>query len=242
MQFSIQLYSLRALSETAADFLALFPRLKALGFDGVEFAGYHGLGAKELRKALDDAGLVATGTHVGLDELRPEKLPATIAFCKTLGMDKIGVGGAPHGTPNETVASCAVLKAAYQAAKPQGITIYYHNHSSEFKPFEDGTLAIDQFFGACALQIDTCWSAVAGVDNYPFLMAHKAQICALHIKDALLDGSARVLGQGEVDLPTVVRAAKGMGLGWLVLEHEGNDASSVFDEVAQCAAWLNKNV
>ena len=111
MKFSIQLYTLRDLVKSAEDFLALFPKLKALGFDGVEFAGYHGLSAEAIRKALDDAGLVATGCHMGLGDLKPEKLPATIAFCKTLGMDKIGVGGASHDDPEDTAKFIELLES-----------------------------------------------------------------------------------------------------------------------------------
>jgi hypothetical protein len=130
MKFSVQLYS--------------------------EFAGYHGCSAGELRAALDDAGMVADGCHMGLNDLRLENLPKTIEFCKTLGMDKIGIGGAPHATARMTAKSCTVLKKAHAAALPQGITIYYHNHSGEFKPFRNKVLAIDMFKAACALQVPWC--------------------------------------------------------------------------------------
>jgi len=219
-------------------FLALFPQLKALGFDGVEFAGFHGLGAEELRAALDGAGMVATGCHVGLNDLKPDNLPATIAFCKTLGMDKIGIGGAPHKNPKETAESCAVLKAAYDAALPQGITIYYHNHSGEFEPFKDGTLAVDMFKQACALQVDTYWSFCAGADNYAFITENRDRISSLHIKDGM-KREGRALGEGDCDLAAVVRAAKEIGLEWLVLEDESR--GSGIDSVAKGAAWLKAN-
>ena len=238
MKFSVQLYSLRDLVTDGDSFLALFPQLKALGFSGVEFAGYHGLSAEVIRKALDDAGLVATGCHMGLDDLKPDKLPATIAFCKTLGMDKIGIGGAPHRTKRDTAKSCAVLKKAYDAALPQGITIYYHNHSGEFKAFRGGTLAIDMFKEACALQLDTYWSFCAGVENYAFITENKGRICALHIKDGA-GKEGRALGEGDCDLATVVHAAKEIGMEWLVLEDESR--GSGIDSVARGAKWLQEN-
>jgi len=238
MKFSVQLYSLRDLAKDQESFLALFPKLKELGFSGVEFAGYHGLSAGEIRKALDDAGLVATGTHMGLNDLRPENLPATIAFCKTLGMDKIGIGGAPHATKRMAAKSCAVLKKAYKAALPQGITIYYHNHSGEFKAFRGGALAIDMFKEACALQVDTYWSFTVRIDNYTFLTENKDRICSVHIKDGI-GREGRALGEGDCDLATVVRATKEIGLEWLVLEDEsrGDQLASV----AKGAAWLKAN-
>ena len=238
MKFSLQLYSLRDMTPDGESFLALFPRLKALGFDGVEFAGYHGLSAEEIRKALDGAGLVATGCHMGLNDLRLENLPTTIAFCKTLGMDKIGIGGAPHRTAKDTAKSCTVLKRAYAAALPQGITIYYHNHSGEFKPFRNGVLAIDMFKAACALQVDTYWSFAAGADNYNYITENKDRICSLHIKDGV-GREGRALGEGECDLAAVVRAAKEIGLEWLGLEDESR--GSGIESVAKGAQWLQEN-
>jgi len=238
MKFSVQLYSLRDLAKDGESFLSLFPKLKALGFDGVEFAGYHGLSAEVIRKALDDAGLVATGCHMGLNDLKLENLPATIAFCKTLGMDMIGIGGAPHATARMTAKSCTVLKKAYAAALPQGITIYYHNHSGEFKPFRNKVLAIDLFKEACALQVDTYWSFCAGADNWKFLTENKDRICSVHIKDGK-GYSGRALGEGDCDLATVVRASQEIGLEWLVLEDESR--GDQMESVAKGAKWLLEN-
>jgi len=238
MKFSVQLYSIRDMVKDKESFLALFAQLKALGFDGVEFAGYHGCSAEEIRAATDAAGIVATGCHMGLNDLKPENLPATIAFCKALGMDKIGIGGAPHATARMTKKSCTVLKKAYAAALPQGITIYYHNHSGEFKPFRNGMLAIDMFKEACSLQVDTYWSFCAGADNYKFLTENKDRICSVHIKDGK-GREGRALGEGDCDLATVVRAAKEIGLEWLVLEDESR--GSGIDSVAKGAAWLKGN-
>jgi len=238
MKFSVQLYSLRDLVKDQESFLALFPKLKELGFSGVEFAGYHGCGAEALRKALDDAGLVATGCHMGLSDLKPENLANTIAFCKTLGMDMIGIGGAPHATARMTEKSCAVLAKAYKAALPQGMTVYYHNHSGEFKPFRNGVMAIDMFKAACALQLDTYWSFCAGMDNWKLIMDNKERICSIHIKDGK-GRIGRALGEGDCDLATVVRAAKEIGLEWLVLEDESR--GDQMESVAKGAKWLLEN-
>jgi sugar phosphate isomerase/epimerase len=238
MKFSVQLYSLRDVTPDGESFLALFPKLKALGFDGVEFAGYHGLEAGVIREALDGAGLVATGCHMGLNDLTLKNLPATVAFCKTLGMEMIGIGGAPHATARMTAKSCAVLKKAYAAALPQGMTIYYHNHSGEFKPFRNGVMAIDMFKEACALQVDTYWSFVAGADNWTFLTENRDRICGVHIKDGK-GREGRALGEGGCDLHTVVRAAREIGLEWLVLEDESR--GDQMESVAKGARWLRAN-
>jgi sugar phosphate isomerase/epimerase len=153
-------------------------------------------------------------------------------------MGMVGIGGAPHKTPEETAGTCAVLSAAYAAAKPQGVTIYYHNHSGEFKPFRNKVLAIDMFKEACALQVDTYWSFAAGADNWTFLTENKGRICSVHIKDGV-GHSGRALGEGDCDLAIVVKAAKEIGLEWLVLEDESR--GDQLESVAKGAKWLQEN-
>jgi sugar phosphate isomerase/epimerase len=53
-----------------------------IGYKGIEFAGYYGRSAKELRQLLDDNGLVAWGTHTPYESVLPNKLKGTIEFNK----------------------------------------------------------------------------------------------------------------------------------------------------------------
>jgi len=239
MKFALQLYSLRELIKVPEDLLALFPKVKALGFDGVEFAGYQGLPAARIRAALDDAGLVAAGTHMGLKDLELQNLPATIEYCKTLGLKYIGIGGAPHATAKETAKSCAVLRKAYAEGLKHDVVIYYHNHVHEFKKFRNGVMAIDMFMEACPLQLDTCWSYCGGADNYAFIMKNRDRICLLHIKDCKSRIASAALGEGVVPLAEVVKAAKEIGMEWLILEDETTGTG--MESVTKGIQWLKAN-
>ena len=42
MKFAVQLYSVRDHVENGENFLDVLGKVKEIGFDGVEFAGYHG--------------------------------------------------------------------------------------------------------------------------------------------------------------------------------------------------------
>ena len=77
MKLAVQLYSLRPHMENGENFLDILKKVKELGFDGVEFAGFHGYSAEELKKVLDELGLVAVGAHMGLDDFREENLAST---------------------------------------------------------------------------------------------------------------------------------------------------------------------
>ena len=94
MKIAVQLYSLRDIIKgSGEELLAILPKIKALGYDGVEFAGYFGVDAATLRAALDSAGLVAVGTHIAIESYSPENFDKTAEFCRTLGMKTMGMGG-----------------------------------------------------------------------------------------------------------------------------------------------------
>ena len=62
----VQTYSVCAEPESLPEKLE---KLASIGYSGVEFAGYGGLNAKEMKKALADAGLVCVSSHVGMDNI-----------------------------------------------------------------------------------------------------------------------------------------------------------------------------
>src|ERR1043165_2269452 len=68
---ALQLYSVR--EECAKDLEGTIAAVGKMGYQGAEFAGYHGRNAKTLRKLLDDAALKSCGTHLGLATLLGDK-------------------------------------------------------------------------------------------------------------------------------------------------------------------------
>jgi sugar phosphate isomerase/epimerase len=219
MKIAVQLYSIRDGINSGEDMLEALGKVKALGYDGVEFAGYFGLSAETLRARLDELGLKCVGSHLGLDDYKPENLEKTYEFAKTLGTPQIGVGGAAHDTVEECEATGSVLGAAEKVLAERGMNVYYHNHSGEFTPLEDGRTATDIIKGYCHLQIDTYWSFHAGMDNYKLITENKDRIVSIHLKDGV-DGTPCALGEGQNNIPEVIRAVKDCGIDWVVVEND----------------------
>ena len=71
---ALQLYSVRG--DMEADFTGTLKKVKALGYDGVEFAGLFGRSAQEVRAQLDEIGLRGISAHVPYAEMMtdPEKV------------------------------------------------------------------------------------------------------------------------------------------------------------------------
>ena len=64
---ALQLYSVR--DDMASDFEGTLKKVKALGYDGVEFAGLYGKSAAEIKKMCDEIGLVPISAHVPFVEM-----------------------------------------------------------------------------------------------------------------------------------------------------------------------------
>ncbi len=85
---ALQLYTLR--EDAAGDFPAVLRTVAAIGYKGVEFAGLHGMKPADVRKILDDLGLVTTSAHVPVFD--PAQADQVLADARTLGYSYL-VGG-----------------------------------------------------------------------------------------------------------------------------------------------------
>ncbi len=239
MKFAVQMYSVRDHIKDGNDMLNILGKVKEIGFEGVEFAGYFGLSAEELRARCDELGLEVVGTHLGLDDYLPENLDKTLKYSETLGCKYIGVGGAPHSTYEEAKHTGDVLGAAGVKAREMGMDTYYHNHTEEFTDLKDGRTAMDIISDGCGLELDTYWSFCAGIDNTEYLKAHKDKIFLVHIKDGT-DRKPKALGEGENDLQKVVDGVNAIGLQWVVLEND-DPVPCGLDDIERSYKWLKEN-
>ena len=87
-----------------------------MGFDGVEFAGFDGLSAEQLRARLDEVGMVCIGSHTGIERLL-NNLDEEIAYHKVLGASYINCPGTgsltPKGTEEEKIAGWKAIAASF---------------------------------------------------------------------------------------------------------------------------------
>ena len=239
MNFAVQLYSVRDHVQNGEDFLDVLAKVKEIGFEGVEFAGYHGYSAEVLKARCDELGLKVVGSHVGLDDFKPDKMDETLAFAKALGAEYIGVGGAPHSTFEEADNTGAVLGAAHVKGQEIGVSTYYHNHTEEFTPLKDGRNAMDIISDYCMLEVDTYWSFCAGINNAEYLPAHKDKIALVHVKDGV-NRKPTALGEGECDLAKVKEGVEAIGLEWIILEND-DPVPTGLDDIARSYKWLKEN-
>ncbi|GLY99126.1 TIM barrel protein [Actinoplanes sp. NBRC 103695] len=142
----IILYGVRDRIQAAPDnsgvpygFERVLAHLAEQGYQEVEFAGYtqhtsilgRQITPAEIRKILDDNGLVANGTHTNIS---PGSLDAEMDIAQTLGMAHIGTGGDPSGSAYQADwdRAAADWNAMGARAKARGLKLYTHNHDSAY--------------------------------------------------------------------------------------------------------------
>jgi len=94
IHIGLQLYSVR--EDCARNMPGTLEAVANMGYEGVEFAGYHGYSAEELSKILGDLGLKVAGSHVGIETLMGGELHETIEFNEALGNRYLIVPGLPE--------------------------------------------------------------------------------------------------------------------------------------------------
>ena len=236
MEYGLQLYSVRDSAEK--DLAETLRQVAKLGYKFVEFAGFFGHSAEEVRRMLEDNRLRVSGAHIGFDEIAPQCIEKTVAYHKTLGNDTLIVPWADYATPEKLEAVLDALNAAQPILEAAGITLGYHNHAFEYQPTSYGAFPCREIEERTRvmLEIDTYWVYVAGIDPVRELQRLGDRVRVIHVKDGLADGTGRALGEGTAPVAEVMAYAKEQGIP-MVVESEDLNPTGI-EEVTRCMRYL----
>lgn len=192
---AVQLYSVREALEK--DFFGVLTQIQAMGYSGVEFAGFYGHSATEVKAFLAKIGLVAVSSHVPLDALVSDTTK-TLAYHQELGCKFIAVPWLDEPRRPGSARWLEVvdqIKMIARACQDAGIQLLYHNHDFEFVKL-DGRYALDLLYEAVpapllATELDTCWAKVSGVDPAGYLRKYSGRCPVVHLKDFVKEGDAQ---------------------------------------------------
>lgn len=197
-KIGLQLYSVR--DDMAKDFEGTLKKVAEMGYEYVEFAGFYGKSAEEIKELLDKYGLKCVSVHHGVDPFLTEGQKA-VDYLKTIGVKYAVVpwyGPENHkGNPGWETTLVNFARAA-ELLKNNGMILGYHNHDFEFAKYE-GKYLLDwlyETFPADLLEpeVDTCWVHYAGVNPAEYLLKYAGRMHVVHLKDFSCDK----LGGGPV--------------------------------------------
>ncbi len=238
----LQLYSVRA--DCQKDLPGTIAAVAKMGYQGVEFAGYYGRSAKDMRKLLDDNGLKCCGTHTGIDTLLGDNLAKTIEYNKTIGNKYLiapGLPGKYSSSHQAWLDTAKLFNELAEKVKLQGMLVGYHNHSAEFKAM-DGELPWDTFYGNTSedvvMQLDVGNAIHGGVDPLPYIYRYPGRAITVHVKEFSKTNNKALVGEGDVNWRAFSALCRAVGkTEWYIIEQESYAFSPL-----ECAEKCLQNV
>ena len=205
----IQLYGVRNAMER--DFEGTLKAIADMGYEYVEFAGYYGHTAEEIKAILDKYGLKCISAHQALD-FYDEDPDAAAEFLKAFGVKYSVIpwyGKEKLAGTDEWEASAARFKKVGAVLKAHGMKLGYHNHDFEFEK-HDGKYLHDYIFDEVGdlidPELDTCWVHYAGINPADKIREFAGRVEIVHLKDFV----CKELGGGPAyDL--IDNSGKGLG-------------------------------
>jgi len=225
---ALQLYSVR--EDCARDLYGTLEAVARMGYEGVEFAGYHGRTAGELRKMLEDLGLEVVGSHLRIDTLMGDELKKTVEFNKVLGNKYLVVPSLPEEMRKSKAAwieTAHLMNEISKKVKSEGMRVGYHNHAVEFTPI-DGEFPWDIFFREASpdiiMQLDTGNAMTGGLtadEVINFIRKYPGRAVTVHLKEFSFTNKKAVIGEGDMKWGEFFRACETVGgTEWYIVEQE----------------------
>ena len=235
----LQMWSLR--EYLPKDLNGTLAKVRALGFREVEGAGLWKHTVAQLRAALDANALRCQSAHMQFERLRDDA-PGAFVEAKALGASWVVCPWIPHEkefTRDNALTSAEVFNKVAAAAEAAGLRFAYHCHGYEMLPSPEGTrfdtLAQNTDPKRVSFQVDVFHTLHGGGNPAELIARYAGRVTSLHLKDlqkgvTITKGTGVgrpeddvPIGSGQVDWPTVLRAAMKAGALLYYLEDESAD-------------------
>jgi sugar phosphate isomerase/epimerase len=225
---ALQLYTVRSVA--SKDWVGAVTKVAEIGYDAVEFAGFGGLKAAEIKKLMDDLGLTVAGSHEGYQSMANDT-QARIDFNLALGNTNLVVPSMPgewRQDGEDSVKKFAEsLNKIGEQVSAAGCQLSYHNHSFEFETkFGDKTMWDVLFENTQANtlkgELDVAWAKRGGFEPADVIRKYSDRVKMLHMKDAVIgeDYKLSPIGLGTIDMASIITAAREVGVEWFIVEQD----------------------
>ena len=189
---------------------------------------------------IEESGLEVISLHTDLSAI--EKSPSQVAQkAKSFGTDKVVITGMyrfDYSDINEVEKLAKRLNAAGKALSEEGIQLLYHNHNCELQKVSETKTAYDIIIEQTDsryvnFEFDSYWMADGGANVTALMEKLGSRMILWHINDRgctasgpymtpILKENATELGNGNMDLDTLVEIAKENGVEAVIVETHQN--------------------
>jgi sugar phosphate isomerase/epimerase len=239
----VQMYTFR---NSKKDPVAILDTLKNLGITEIE--GGAPMGNKpdgtpytrdEVKQLMTERGISVVSVGVNYNALKTDEgVMRAIANAKANGAQYIMCSWINFDKVfkfEDAKQAVEIFNRAGKLIRENGLTFAYHCHGYEFHPYEDGTLfdyiAKNTDPENVSFEIDILWAFFGGQDPAKLILKYGDRFKLMHVKDLRkgikgdLTGLTSpmndvAVGDGQLDIPSIMRAAKKVGIKHYFIEDE----------------------
>jgi len=252
-EIGLELYSLR--NQFKIDVPGTLAKIKNWNIHEIEGGGSYGLPIDEYKKLLAQNNLKMISIAADFEQLAKNP-QAAISEAKAFGAQYIVCFWIPHSgnefTIDDIKKAIEVFSSAGKQIHEAGLSFCYHPHGYEFRPYEGGTLFdyLVQHTDSRYLnfEMDVFWVKHPGQDPVALLEKYPNRFLLMHLKDRKpgtegnQNGNADeetnvVLGQGDVNIAAVMKAAKKIGIKHYFIEDESSRSE---EQIPKSLAYLDQ--
>ena len=231
----VQLYTVRDILPKKP--LETLQAIEQIGYREVEVTAQN---LDAIWPGLQQTSLKAVSAHLNTELFMREqaKLPPALEDAKKRGIEYVVC---PYIAPRDRGGVEVIrklgetLNAAGERCNKNGLRLCYHNHAFEYQPTPEGRL-LDVLMKTTdpklvSLELDVMWAHVGGADPVSVLQQYGDRIPLVHLKNVAPSVETRYneniprtafreLGNGSVDIPAVLVAAKKAGVKHYFVEQD----------------------
>ncbi len=241
-EIGLQLYSLR--HEFKSEVPQTLQLVNSWGIREIEGGDTYGLPLDEYKALLKKNKLKMVSVGADYNQLK-DNPEAAVELAKAFGAKYVVCFWIPHGPGNNFTIdhvkeAVEVFNRAGKLLAENGLSLCYHPHGYEFRPYGEGTLfdymvkqTDPRYFN---FEMDVFWVKHPGQDPVALLKKYPKRFLLMHLKDRKhgtpgnQNGEADVesnvvLGTGDVGIKAVMREAKKAGVKHYFIEDESSHAA-----------------
>ena len=256
-EIGLQLYSLR--NEFKTEVPGTLDLVEQWGIREVEGGGTYGLPMDEFKNLLKENKLKMVSVGADYNQLK-ENPQSAIDNAKAFGAKYVVCFWIPHQNDNVFTIdhmkdAVNVFNTAGKLMAENGLTLCYHPHGYEFRPYAGGTL-FDYLVKETDprylnFEMDVFWIKHPGQDPVALLKKYPKRFLLMHLKDRKhgtkgnQNGRADVetnvvLGTGDVGIAEIMREAKNAGVKHYFIEDESSHSVKQIPQSLEYLRTLKK--
>lgn len=241
----LQLYTVREHLTNDEKIDALYKQIKNIGYTEIELFGSIENMEASARNA-NSNGLNISGTISQFKAYSDRE--KTVEFCRKFGIKNLGFSASEFESVDEIERFITEVNDLAEYLAGYGVTISYHNHSHEFRKYENGKTAYEMMVDGfdkekIGFVLDTYWIQHGGGDIRHWIEKLGGRLTTLHMKDMkrMKDNvvTYAVVGEGNLWWDGIIAAAEKVGTKHFVVEQDMCDRDSI-ECITESAVFLKK--